>query len=52
MVNHVPKAKQDYERKGFHSDHVNFWDDKDQPCYQFEAIYVVHMCLVYGACVK
>lgn len=52
IVNHVAKVKRDYERKGFHSDHVNFWDDKDQACYQFEAIHVVDTCLVYGACVR
>ena len=39
-------------RKGFHSDHVNFRDDKDQACCQFEAIHVVDTFLVYGACVK
>lgn len=52
IVNHAAKVKRDYERKGFHSDHVNFWDDKYQACYQFEAIHVVDRCLVYGACVK
>lgn len=52
IVNHVAKVKRDYERKGFHSDHVNFWDDKDQACYQFDTIHAVDRCLVYGACVK
>ena len=52
ILNHVAKVKRDYERKGFYSDHANFWDDKDQACYQFEAIRVVDTCLVYGTCVK
>ena len=38
IVNHAAKLKREYERKGFHSDRVNFWDGKDQNSYQFEAI--------------
>ena len=52
IVNHVAKVKRDYERKGFYSHRVNFWDDENQNSYQFEAIHVVDTGLVYGACVK
>ena len=52
IVNHIATLKRDYERKGFHSDHINFWDGQDQNCYQFEALHVVDNGLLYGACMK
>ena len=52
IVNHIATLKRDYEGKGFHSDHINFWDDQDQNCYQFEALHVVDNGLLYGAYMK
>ena len=52
IENHVAKIKREYERKGFKSDHINFWNDDDLNGCQFEAIHVVDRHFVYGACVK
>ena len=47
LRDHIKSLEDEYNRKGYVRDHINFWEHENQP--EFEAIHVIDSGIMYGA---